>query len=123
MKTLVATLVLTALSAQTAFSAASYQHHFATCAGRLSAQLEHQWLGIGSEAEVTETQRDAMVDLFDAVSEDGDRPRMMAIRINAKQAHKALLRRATFNADTVDAGWAKRRVTAQLRACSSLLLM
>lgn len=123
MKTFIGTLALTALSAPAALSAPSFEQHFAACAGRLSAQVEHQWLGIDTEAEVTEAQRDAMVELFDAVTADGNRSGLMAIRINAKQAHKDLLRRATFNADAVDAGWAKRRVQSQLRACSSLLLM
>ncbi len=112
-----------ALSTSAALASPALEHRFAICAGLLSAQVEHQWLLIDPGREITEFRRDAMIDLLDAVSVDANRKTLMAIRIDAKQAHKALLQRATFNKDINDANWAMQRAQAQLRDCSGLLLI
>ena len=65
------------------------------CAGRLSAHLEHQWLMQNPAADRTEAARDAMVALLEAVG-DVDDAATLALRIEAKHAHAALLQRATF---------------------------
>lgn len=111
------------LSTDCTVASEALEHRFATCAGRLSAELEHHWLMRDPRADDTERVRDTMVDLFDAVASEADRPRLMAIRINAKSAHRALLQRAAFNQQPVDADWAARRAESQREACSALLLM
>ncbi len=95
---------------------------FAACAGRLSAQLEHQWLMRDPASERTERDRAVLLDMLDLVAAPGDDVAVMATRISAKQAHALLLRRATFNADSSDAAWARRRAAAEVAACTGLFL-
>ena len=78
-------------------------HDFAICAGRLSAQVEHQWLMRHPSIEDTERTRDALVDLLDAVITSDTSPEALALRINAKHAHAMLLKRSTFNPEADDA--------------------
>ena len=95
---------------------------FATCAGQLSAQLEFQWLLNNPEAEVTEARRKGVLDLLEAVLEPGQERYALATRISAKQAHAALLTRATFNENADDAAWAATLASDQQAICASLLL-
>ena len=123
LKTVFGLVLVWVLSGTPAFSAPSLEQRFAVCAGRLSAQLEHQWLLSDPEAEMTERRRRAMVELFDAVGTGQDRARLLAVRIEAKHAHHSLLTRATFNDDPRDAQWAAHHAQLQLDDCASLLLM
>lgn len=50
---------------------------FSTCAGRLSALVEHQWLVDGPASESTARQRDAMLALVEAVLPPDQAPRAM----------------------------------------------
>ena len=95
---------------------------FATCAGRLSAQMEFQWLFGDDAAEITEMRRAAVLDLLAAVMEPGQEMHVLATRIAAKQAHSALLTRATFNDDDTDAAWAASMANEHQAACLSFLL-
>ena len=95
---------------------------FAACAGRLTAQLEHEWLIAAPEAEQTERQRAAMVSLVEASLAPGDDRRTTALRIEARLAHRAILTRATFNDDPVDRAWAARRAGHAVAACRAMLL-
>ena len=95
---------------------------FSTCAGRLSAQMEHEWLMGDPAAERTELQREAMVTLIDAVMANNQGSQVLAWRIDAKQARAVLLTRATFNDDDQDSAWASRRAETEITACRSLLL-
>ena len=95
---------------------------FATCTGRLSAQMEHEWLMNDPASERTETHRATMIALLDAVSPPNRGRDILAWRIDAKSAHAMLLTRATFNDDTEDAAWALRRAQTQVSACTGLLL-
>ncbi len=96
---------------------------FSVCAGRLSAQMEHQWLLRDPEAERTERVRAAMLELVVLVGPDeATRAAALNIRIAAKHAQALLLTRATFNADAADADWARRRAADEIAACASLLL-
>ncbi len=94
----------------------------ASCAGRLSAQLEHQWLLRDPDADRTEHARETMVGLLDAVTDPETARQALHLRIMAKQAQSRLLMRATFNGDQKDAAWARRRAEDQITACAGLLL-
>ncbi|MDU8910298.1 hypothetical protein [Aestuariicoccus sp. MJ-SS9] len=94
----------------------------ATCAGRLSATLEHQWLVMDPASDATQAQRDRMVELLAAVQTRDSASRALARRIEAKYAHAALLQRATFGQDTREAEWARQRAKRQMTACSALIL-
>ena len=95
---------------------------FASCAGRLSAQMQHQWLLSDPAADRTEGQRAAMIDLLDAVRPEGAGREVLHHRSAARQAHAALLTRATFNENSMDAAWAQRRAEAEISQCSALIL-
>lgn len=95
---------------------------FATCTGRLSAMMEHQWMFDGPGSETTKAQRAAMIGLLDAVMPPGAGREVLARRIDAKMAQAALLTRATFNPDPEDAGRALRLARVRVAECTGLLL-
>ena len=106
----------------------AYQQ-FATCAGRLSAEIEHLWLLPGPDAQAhagqiakRQAQRDAMVQLMQALAPAAKPQSGMAARLNAKFAHKALLTRATFNPNTRDARLARTAAHRAVAGCTALLL-
>jgi len=94
---------------------------FATCTGRLSAQMEHEWL-MGGHDEAIASQRAAMAELLVSITPAGAGRDALAARIEAKMAHASLLTRATFNRDAEDAAWASARAEAEIAACQGLLL-
>lgn len=94
---------------------------FATCTGRLSATMEHQWLMSDPASAETARQRAAMIDLMEAVMGD-DPDRMLQLRIEGKMAHAALLQRGYLNADAEDAAWAQRRSANEIGYCLHLML-
>ena len=69
--------------------------HFASCTGRLSALVEHQWRTDGPASEATARQRDAMADLLAAVTPPEAVIPAMALRIEAKAALPPCWRRRT----------------------------
>ena len=95
---------------------------FATCAGQLSATMEHQWLLADPTSERTELHRAAMIGLLQATTPADQRSATLARRIEAKMAHAALLTRASFNTDQQDALWAQRQAEQTIASCTSLLL-
>ncbi|MDX1781710.1 MAG: hypothetical protein R3256_10365 [Thalassovita sp.] len=97
-------------------------HIFATCTGRLSAQMEYQWMFDGEGSEGTETARDALVEILDAIMRPDQRPDVMAWRVEAKMAQSALLARAVFNLDRRDAQMAQRIARRRVEECRGLLL-
>ena len=92
-----------------------------TCAGRLSAQLEFQWLMRDPVAARTEAARDAMLALLGAVVEGRGDETAMALRIEAKLAHATLLHRATFASDGMDAVRAERLAHRNVATCTKLV--
>ena len=96
-------------------------HRFATCAGRLSALMEHQWMFDGPGSEQTELLRAEMVALIDAIVLSDQRPQTLEWRLSAKHAHGVLLRRASFNPDPVDSAWAQQMADQLVRGCTGLL--
>ena len=93
---------------------------FATCAGRMSALMEHQWIVDGPASDVTKLHRAAVLDLVAALTPPGDEARVMAWRLEAKAAHAALLA-ATQYGESVAAMRASRRALALYLECEALL--
>lgn len=97
-------------------------HTFATCTGRLSALMEHQWLTGDGDADRTQSRRADMIALLEAVMPPGQGRAVLATRIDAKIALAELLTRVSFGRDRRDATWAAGQVDIQIAACNSLLL-
>ncbi len=94
---------------------------FATCTGRFSALMEHQWLLSPAEADTTELQRRQMIELLQAVMPSARARDVLSLRIEAKYAQSLLLTRATFNADAADAARAGVTSARLLAHCAALL--
>jgi len=95
---------------------------FASCAGRLSATMEHQWNYDTPAAQQTRVFRAHMIDLVSAVMPDDAGRDVLLVRVEAKHAQAQLLRRAAINRDPQDADWAQARADALLHDCTSVLL-
>ena len=95
---------------------------FATCAGRLSALMEFQWLIHDPEADQTELVRANLIDILDAVMPPDRGREVFHWRIEAKMAHAALLHRGRFNQNAADALWARRLAAEHSDRCRSYLL-
>ena len=100
---------------------------FATCAGRLSATVEHQWLVDPAASEVTAVQRAGFEDLVAAVLPDAlawgvPETMVMHWRVAAKAAQRELLAHATFGTDPRRAAWAGELAAARLAECGGLLI-
>lgn len=90
---------------------------FAVCAGRLSALTEHHWL-LSRDPTGPEAARDATVALVDALMTPADAAQVMAWRITAKAATRALLLRADLQQDDAAAD----RAAILLDSCHAFLL-
>ncbi|MDJ0630966.1 MAG: hypothetical protein QNJ44_22095 [Rhodobacter sp.] len=108
--------------AQTNLSADGQLRFFATCAGRLSALVEHQWMFDGPASDRTEAARTQLLDIIGAILPAGREVEVLNWRIDAKSAHARLLYRAVFNEDPDDAAWAHRLAARQTAVCRSFLL-
>ena len=111
-------LILPLLAAPAAADLTDPLRFFASCTGRLSAQMEHQWLLQDEAAEQTEATRATMIELVQATMNPGEGRKVLAWRVDAKLAHAALLARATFEDDPWAAGQAERLMLS----CTSLLV-
>ncbi len=95
---------------------------FATCTGRLSALVEHQWMMSDPGSDASAAVRDSLSALTEAVLAEGQRRQAMEWRLNAKIAAAGLLNRATFVSDSVQAARASQRAAAMIEACRALVL-
>ncbi|SFJ17291.1 hypothetical protein SAMN04487991_1584 [Celeribacter neptunius] len=95
---------------------------FAYCAGRLSAEMEHQWLLSDPASDRTAVQRRAMLSLLEAASPPDQGRDLLHLRISAKFAHADLLRRASFDPDPESANRARLRAEVELAHCLALIL-
>ncbi len=96
---------------------------FATCAGRMSALMEHQWMFDGAASDRTERVRAGFVALVDATLGGPVTGRQaLAWRIDAKMAQARLLQLAQFGTDDRLRRQAKRSAWLYLSECESLLL-
>lgn len=99
---------------------------FATCAGRLSALMEHQWLVDGPASERTEELRDGFTALIDATLPDArayglPAPYAMHWRLTEKAAQAALLQTAQFGTDPMMAARSAAAAEARVAECTALL--
>ncbi len=123
LRTCTAILMLAASPAATFTNATDQQlHFFATCAGRLSALMEHQWTYDTAAVDRTTAQRSAMIDLVTAVMPKDEGRAVLLMRVEAKHAQSRLLRRATINRDPNDAAWALSRARSMMTECTSVLM-
>lgn len=95
---------------------------FATCAGRLSALMEHQWLVDGPASERTAREVAAFSDLVQALITPDDGGRILALRIEAKMAQRALLMQADFGRDQRLSAHAARRAADLIGTCRAIVL-
>jgi hypothetical protein len=119
---LVAALLSAATSSAQPLDIEEQLRTFATCAGRLSAVMEHQWMFDGPASEHTQRRRDAVLELVEAAMPPERGSEVLQWRISAKVAQAGLLTRATFNNDARDAAWARAQADRLARACTGLLL-
>ena len=109
------------------FSASERALAFAACAGRYSAEVEHDWLLHPAESPAAEARRDAFLALLDAVApdaiHDGVPPHLlMATRLEEKAAQAALLQRAAFHTDPLAADAALAAAERRIAACGGWIL-
>ncbi|MEO1734416.1 MAG: hypothetical protein AAFR45_12435, partial [Pseudomonadota bacterium] len=95
---------------------------FATCTGRLSALMEHQWLMDGPASDHTKAQREALIEIIDAILPPDLGPQVLTWRIEAKMAHAVLLTRATFGENPKDTAYARKLATRHVAECNAALL-
>lgn len=99
---------------------------FQTCAGRLSAEIEHGWL-MSRDTALAETRRAEFDLLAEAVLPDAldwGMPREMSMhwRITAKAAQASLLSEAVFALDPSRAERARLLATQRLGECDGLVI-
>ena len=111
-----------ALQAPAALGAETDLQIFASCAGRMSALMEHQWLIADPQSGRTAAEREAMLALVGAILVPGEEARAMQWRLEAKAAQADLLTRARFLSDDAAAARAARLSDALLGECRALLL-
>lgn len=97
-------------------------HQFASCTGRLSALMEHQWLMGHADADKTQAWRNTMASLLDAIQPQGAGRMVLSLRIEAKMAQASLLQRAVFNDDPADAARAQQQSEVAIATCASLII-
>lgn len=109
-------------AATTPVAADPLLREFAVCAGRLSATMEDQWMFDGPGSERTAEDLAAMVSLIEATMPDGAGRQVMAWRIDAKVAQRALLHQARFTTDLPLAETAAARAEALAAGCRGMVI-
>ena len=117
-KTLLVLVVLTT-SAQAAPT--SLTQSVAQCTGRMSAEMEFEWL-MGRSGDEARLFRSHLEDVLEAIVDPAERRAIMSLRIEAKQAHATLLTRSHFNDDALDATRAARMATRFSQQCRGMLI-
>lgn len=120
LETFLAVLVLGAATAPGA--ADPLLREFAVCAGRLSAIMEDQWMFDGPGSERTAEELRAMVSLIEASMPEGAGRQVLAWRIDAKVAQRALLAQARFGDDRRISEMAAARAEALAADCRAIIL-
>jgi hypothetical protein len=95
---------------------------FATCAGRMSAVMEHQWLTDGPGSEETKLLRDAHLALLEATASPEMTGLALNWRIDAKVAQANLLNLASFGPHPTARRLAHLQAERLTEACTALLL-
>ena len=116
-------LMIAAPAAHTQMLSADAQlQTFATCVGRLTAELEYEWSLQGAYSDEVAFHRDATVQLVAAIVSDEQSRDVLHWRDAAKRAQYDLLNRSQYSKDQAEAQWAKHRAEMLERECTSLLL-
>ena len=92
----------------------------AQCTGRMSAEMEFEWL-TGGTGEQPRLFRSHLEDVLEAISQPGEGQAILNMRIEAKHAHATLLTRSVFNDDAADAARAARMATYFADGCRAML--
>ncbi|MGX9349868.1 hypothetical protein ACS3QZ_01575 [Shimia sp. W99] len=120
---LVAFLVTPAnLARAQSLSGQSPLQFFAACAGRLSAEMEFQWMFDGAAADAIKLERAAVLDILDAMMPPERGRAVLNWRVEAKMAQAALLTRATFGSDTREQHHARLLAARNLETCRAQML-
>ena len=93
---------------------------FATCTGRLSALMEHQWLVDGPASDATKARRASLIEVVEAMMPPGSEAQVMAWRVEAKAAHATLLGQSRHGTPAAMAR-AAQRAQALESACIAYL--
>lgn len=96
---------------------------FATCLGRFSATMEHEWL-MGRDGEQARDQRAMFETLLEVVAPDSalSRADILHMRIEAKFAQAKLLQVASFHTDARQKRYAAGLARREIGSCAALLL-
>lgn len=101
-------------------------HKFSTCAGRLRALMEYQWLFQDPASDETEAMLLSYDDLIEALRPDAEAAGISGTdiynwRVAARMAHRNLLQQANFTKGR-RARAARLRLNTQIGGCRQLLL-
>jgi hypothetical protein len=114
---------LSALSSPAhAFSADEQLRFFAQCAGRLSAQMEYQWMFDGASSERTKAERQTVIDILETMIPEGRGREVLHWRIEAKLAQAVLLNQGTFGQDERQARMATKLALRHVNECRAVLI-
>lgn len=91
---------------------------FAECAGRLVAQMEHEWLLTDPASAETEATLDAVVAVLELMAPGGT-VETRAMRASARAAHRRLLFSASFGG----AEWAGDAARRYILGCAALVVL
>ncbi|GGG77013.1 hypothetical protein GCM10011415_27320 [Salipiger pallidus] len=124
--TLLADLIAPAHASVPAGTSTERMRLFATCAGRVAARIEHDWLlARGSDPVRTRLRRDldALIEalLPITLAQGLDGARALHLRLSAKVAQAVLLQQADLGPDNTHAERARRLAHGQLSTCQALL--
>lgn len=111
-------LIFMTVSAQAA--PGELTQRIAQCTGRMSAEMEFQWL-IGGTGAQSRLFRNHLEDVLEAIAEPDEGVDILHLRIEAKHAHATLLTRAIFNDDPADAARASRMAAHFAEGCRAIL--
>jgi hypothetical protein len=113
--------VALSLSAQSGAAQSSNLQLIAGCTGRLSAQMEQEWSTDTHTSNHTKRSRNAMADVLAAMITRADGDAALAIRIQAKHAHRRLLQRGAQAEEQTERARAVRLAAMHVRQCLALL--
>lgn len=91
---------------------------FAECAGRLVAQMEHEWLLTDPASAETEATLEAVTAVLDLMAPGGT-VETRAWRVSARAAHRRLLSSASFGG----AEWAGDAARRYILGCAALVVL
>jgi hypothetical protein len=108
-------------------SAGARAEAFAICTGSWRAEAEHRALFGGPATDEAEARHAAFADLLDAVAPDAlddgvPAPRLRALLVEARLAHRALRAEARFGAEAARRAPADLAASHRLERCDALLL-